>query len=494
MDTRQKKDVSEPIRVVVSPMRASPIVAASPTLPSLADIIKEQMTERTHAQTHVEPRREEVRYAREEPVRMTRGNDRGSTTSHFQSQSFRGRPMEAHPSQRRPLGSIMTPADKDLVKRILVAQVQTENPYIDDFYCHSYRTHSGAGQSVLPGPNTKRKGMKESELVFENTLGKIPLPSVRNPRRILQLEDHRDNASASQSTLFHRYPMAVVRAIESIFQSVTEMEDIEKQLLVATPEMHSTLKSRQTELSVHMYHQILMNMGPGEVTSPAHRDRFLLHFLQSDKGKKAIKRALPLLSVEHTEDVLLWLFRHMESLDACRAAKNTDITFFLLTVGDAVRQFLMEHPSLSFLSALLRAYLEGLSGEGRLRLFASPVAVSLLSDLFDCAAREMLQPDQVGQDVADALQQWQAVFDEFISTHHGTFVYLFSNAAMHTVWIMLASVAAMATYNHKVALVTELRDMLMQSALEYKRVPHEGVSVNTFLNALGLDADQLIPG
>jgi hypothetical protein len=89
---------------------------------------------------------------------------------------------------------------------------------------------------------------------------------------------------------------------------------------------------------------------------------------------------------------------------------------------------------------------------------------------------------------------WKYQFSQFFSEHTGTFIYLFSNPSHSLVWEFLSSLASLADQKQQVVLLTEVRDKVLESAMAFKCQADTNAtfSVNTFLNCLGLNVDQLI--
>jgi len=72
----------------------------------------------------------------------------------------------------------MTPQDIRYISKIQMFQLQTENPYVDDFYCHIFgrKTYSGTKNEMYtlpklkPNQIPKAKGGEKRNLPFRVSL------------------------------------------------------------------------------------------------------------------------------------------------------------------------------------------------------------------------------------------------------------------------------------------------------------------------------------
>jgi hypothetical protein len=190
--------------------------------------------------------------------------------------------------------------------------------------------------------------------------------------------------------------------------------------------------------------------------------------------------------------LFLWLLSHIEQLDVNRSVKASDLDLFMNCIISpcAIR---VSKRELSFLVQCLHTYLINTTKEGRLRIFINRAGLALLSICFSCAYATYRTSSTISL-YEEQRSAWKYQFSQFFSEHTGTFIYLFSNPSHSLVWEFLSSLASLADQKQQVVLLTEVRDKVLESAMAFKCQADTNAtfSVNTFLNCLGLNVDQLI--
>lgn len=210
------------------------------------------------------------------------------------------------------------------------------------------------------------------------------------------------------------------------------------------------------------------------------------------KAKRCLKYAIPHLRLEGSNALYLWLLSHIERLEVCRSPKAPGIDVFLdLIVKPCATQ--LSESNLFFLAQCLGTFLDHTSKESRLRIFVNPAGLTLLSATLSHACdiicgKTSMKPSSTEQSA------WKFQFDRFFNEHNGTFIYLFSNSSLEVVWQILSSIASLSDQQQKVLLLIEVRDKILEYAVQFKRHPDTkfNVSVNSFLNCLGLNVDLLL--
>lgn len=101
-----------------------------------------------------------------------------------------------------PYANLMTDREKDWVIKIQLRQLQTENPYLDDYYYTSMQMKKEALENqkqhrsgsdaklVIPQIVAKVDSKAYKPLTFEGSLGRLTTSSVHNPRRIIDVSSN----------------------------------------------------------------------------------------------------------------------------------------------------------------------------------------------------------------------------------------------------------------------------------------------------------------
>ncbi|XP_041354730.1 protein PAT1 homolog 1-like isoform X2 [Gigantopelta aegis] len=231
-------------------------------------------------------------------------HDRPSHNTRFVKDN---RPMQVRDNHRTvdEYDGLMTQKEKDWIVKIQLMQLQTDNPYLDDYYYTCYtlkkkaierqklRESSGDGDNKndpkLVIPNlAKMESRAYMPAQFEGSLGRLTTASVHNPRQIIDLARNISQAgeeSKNVSKELRRFRQLLMD-IEKGFNILLDIDDLEKKVL-ALPEDSRIplLEERQDKINL-LYSSLSMQ---------DYIETFI-QIMSVRKGRKLLSRVLPYLS------------------------------------------------------------------------------------------------------------------------------------------------------------------------------------------------------
>ncbi|KAJ3064730.1 hypothetical protein HDU98_011886 [Podochytrium sp. JEL0797] len=440
----------------------------------------------------------------------------------------------SHQSNRTPrwvrYSESMTQYEKEMIARIQIAQLVSENPYRDDFYyqiCTQFRSGDGsvatAGanwqqsmlnqgsdssnemqaqmKKLIEGKKLKPKG---TTLAMEGALGKISLTSVKNPRKMIQINQAAKEVHAvpTFSRLTRR---KILKSVEKVYTCVLNLEQLKRTVPEPGTEEEEEWKQEMQKNISEMWEELCLTENiPFTLPHP------FPYFLSYAKGKRVLPRLVPYLTPDQMFSALTTLFSRAESLDVCNmpaGSQDEAIDLFISTVIPPLVSFISEVP-LQVVNAFMRILLER---HNMVWLAKSKAGLAFLALLLSRAeilkqgggAQQGLRPP-----AADDLSLWTELYNFLFVSLQGNFAAIFPPVTETTstkiqdevyIWQFLAAMAVGATSaDHQRVLLTEVRDKIFETSRRGSSStdPDDAralANVNLFLNALGLgiDATQL---
>ncbi|XP_024913776.1 protein PAT1 homolog 2 isoform X1 [Cynoglossus semilaevis] len=211
-----------------------------------------------------------------------------------------------------PYCNIMTAKEKEWIIRLQMIQLQSENPYLEDYYYQEYyrRIEAKMAEEEL-GIRGKREPPKLTTpyitkteaytpvVHIEGSLGQVAVSTCYSPRRAISA------VHGVQAHTSHEVPkdirqqrLEVLSQIEKLFMTLLEVEESgRKNSSVPSESEGGQLKEKTQWTAEHIYTQMKQhNLGePGGEFLP---------FLFVSKGKKLLARLLPFLKRESTLKIL----------------------------------------------------------------------------------------------------------------------------------------------------------------------------------------------
>ncbi|XP_077999996.1 protein PAT1 homolog 1-like [Glandiceps talaboti] len=211
---------------------------------------------------------------------------------------------------RDEYANLMTQKEKDWIIKIQMMQLQSNNPYLDDYYYQTYvlRKRAKDRQSSSEGVQSEEKNSdpkiimpqaKQTEARqykpahFEGTLGTVTVASVNNPRKMIDVglpAVHEDEQSLGSKELSVRKRAHLLLGIEKVYSLLLDLEDLEKKAL-ALPEDDSEIEQERQRLVNQIYNNLNVPSKP-----QSGLDCYFVQMLGISKGRKLIARILPVLN------------------------------------------------------------------------------------------------------------------------------------------------------------------------------------------------------
>lgn len=307
---------------------------------------------------------------------------------------------------------LMTQKEKDWVIRIQLLQLQTDDPYTDDYYYTTFvmrklaeemqkknaseaatvetlerQAEDGGGEEelkVLGERQTSAEGASKSTeepklllpprvtlenrsyipVKFENSLGRITSSSVHNPRVLIDVgcrrstitseseEGEEEEGGANSDTSVRENQerfRQLLMSIEDLYMVVLAIDELGKAVLALPEEKRATLYQERDAMIQVLYSRILYSP-PGTNERPS----FALLTLSSiRKGKKLVGRSIPLFSLKRQQAVLLAIMDELPFL----LKRDTGDKIFPREVLPHLRDT-VDESSLKALLAFAKTYLK----------------------------------------------------------------------------------------------------------------------------------------
>ncbi|XP_055360338.1 protein PAT1 homolog 2 isoform X2 [Betta splendens] len=206
-----------------------------------------------------------------------------------------------------PYCNLMTAKEKEWIIRLQMIQLQSENPYLEDYYYQEYyrRIEAKMAEEEL-GIRSKREPPKLTTpyimktesytpvVHIEGSLGQVAVSTCYSPRRAISAV-HAVQAHSPVEKDTRQQRLEVLSKIEKLFMVLLEVEETErlKTTVLSEPEERRLMEKTQRKVE-HVYSQ-LKHHDPLEEFMP---------FLLLPKGKKLIARLLPFLKLDSALAVL----------------------------------------------------------------------------------------------------------------------------------------------------------------------------------------------
>ncbi|KAK7065222.1 hypothetical protein SK128_006936 [Halocaridina rubra] len=207
---------------------------------------------------------------------------------------------------------LMTPKEKNWLKNIQAMQLQTDNPYQDDYYFVMYSVKqqrkreeeviSIDGLQLLLPDRGKDGGREYEPPRLENSLGKLQVVSVNAPRKIIDLQVvHPDPAHPTtplqRDMRKHRF---LLLHIEKLYNVMMEIDDLERKIrhLPDCP-TRDLYRSKSRQLALKLWENITLT------------SEKLVQLLSVRKGKSLLFRLLMWLDETAHTKLVLTLFQNM---------------------------------------------------------------------------------------------------------------------------------------------------------------------------------------
>ncbi|XP_045679369.1 protein PAT1 homolog 2 [Phyllostomus hastatus] len=219
--------------------------------------------------------------------------------------------------QPDPYAKLMTRKEKDWVIKVQMVQLQSENPYLEDYYYQKYyqKLEKKEADEELLGRRNKVESLKlvtpyiqkaeayESVVRIEGSLGQVAMSTCFSPRRAIDAVPHGTPEPETGAASSQR--LRVLSWIEKMFLQLLEIEEGQKN---GPPQ---PCYSEQQRNHVEKLFQALKTQ---EQNNPEEAADGFLQVLSVRKGKALVARLLPFLPQEQAVSLLLVITHHLPLL------------------------------------------------------------------------------------------------------------------------------------------------------------------------------------
>ncbi|NWS17958.1 PATL1 protein, partial [Pachyramphus minor] len=270
--------------------------------------------------THLHPQHRRLLHQRQQQSRNQHrslngsGGDRGGHRSSHQEQI-----------RKDPYANLMLQREKDWVSKIQMMQLQSTDPYLDDYYYQNYfqKLEKLAAAEEVHGDGPKKERTKlitpqvaklehtYKPVQFEGSLGKLTVSSVNNPRKMIDavVTSRSEDDETKEKQVRDKRRQTLV-TIEKTYSLLLDVEDYERRYLLSLEGERPALMGERKQKICDMYDN-LRGKAPGQ-DRPS--DDHFMQIMCIRKGKRLVARILPFLSPEQAADVLMATARNLPFL------------------------------------------------------------------------------------------------------------------------------------------------------------------------------------
>uniref|UniRef100_A0A8C3KHE3 Protein PAT1 homolog 1 n=1 Tax=Calidris pygmaea TaxID=425635 RepID=A0A8C3KHE3_9CHAR len=270
--------------------------------------------------THLHPQHRRLLHQRQQQNRNQHRSLNGSVGD-------RGGHRSSHQEQIRkdPYANLMLQREKDWVSKIQMMQLQSTDPYLDDYYYQNYfqklEKLSAAEEVQGDGPKKERTKLITPQVAklehtykpvqFEGSLGKLTVSSVNNPRKMIDavVTSRSEDDETKEKQVRDKRRQTLV-TIEKTYSLLLDVEDYERRYLLSLEGERPALMGERKQKICDMYDN-LRGKTPGQ-ERPS--DDHFMQIMCIRKGKRLVARILPFLSPEQAADVLMATARNLPFL------------------------------------------------------------------------------------------------------------------------------------------------------------------------------------
>uniref|UniRef100_A0A8C9UBQ0 Protein PAT1 homolog 1 n=1 Tax=Scleropages formosus TaxID=113540 RepID=A0A8C9UBQ0_SCLFO len=298
-------------------------------------------------------------------------------TQRLQNRSDRGGRTGEH-RNRDPYSNLMTQREKDWVARIQMMQLQSTDPYLDDYYYQNYYEKMEKRQETerdsskkehttkLITPQVAKLEHTYRPVQFAGSLGKLTVSSVNNPRKMIDavVTSRTDDEEKREKQVWNKRRQ-ILYTVEKMYSLLLEVQDFEKKFIQTPEEQRDALLEQHKSHTVQLYNTLREREWDDRVS-----DEQCLMIMSVRKGKRLVSRLLPFLPQPQAAAVIMAIARNLPAL--AKKDKQDQVLCWLVEPVAAVIQ--------SMSSSALTDLLQELQGsEGQLpRVLQNKFGVTLL--------------------------------------------------------------------------------------------------------------------
>ncbi|XP_018556452.2 LOW QUALITY PROTEIN: protein PAT1 homolog 1 [Lates calcarifer] len=299
-----------------------------------------------HNTTHLHPQHRRMLTQR----MQSRGGDRGRTGGDRRS--------------RDPYSNLMTQKEKEWVTKIQMMQLQSTDPYLDDYYYQNYYEKMEKRQererdsskkehtTKLITPQVAKVEHTYRPVQFAGSLGKLTVSSVNNPRKMIDavVTTRTDDEEKREKQVWNKRRQ-ILYTVEKMYSLLLEVQDFEKRFVQAPEEDREALLEQHKTNTVQLCNSLREKEWDDRVS-----DEQCVMIMSVRKGKRLISRLLPFLPSPQATAIVMAIARNLPAL--AKKDKQDQVLCWLMEPVSAVIQSL----SSSALTDLLQE-LQGNEGQ-----------------------------------------------------------------------------------------------------------------------------------
>ncbi|XP_035274912.1 protein PAT1 homolog 1 [Anguilla rostrata] len=279
---------------------------------------------------------------------------------------------------RDPYSNLMTQREKDWVARIQMMQLQSTDPYLDDYYYQNYYEKMEKRQerdrdssrkehtTKLITPQVAKLEHAYKPVQFAGSLGKLTVSSVNNPRKMIDavVTSRTDDEEKREKQVWNKRRQ-ILYTVEKMYSLLLEVQDFEKKFIQTPEEQREALLEQHKTHTLQLYNTLREREWDDRVS-----DEQCLMIMSVRKGKRLVSRLLPFLPPPQAAAVVMAIARNMPAL--AKKDKQDQVLCWLVEPVAVVIQ--------SLSSSALTDLLQELQGtEGQLpRVLQNKFGVTLL--------------------------------------------------------------------------------------------------------------------
>lgn len=223
---------------------------------------------------------------------------------------------------RDPYSNLMTQKEKEWVARIQMMQLQSTDPYLDDYYYQNYYEKMEKRQerdrdssrkehaTKLITPQVAKLEHTYRPVQFAGSLGKLTVSSVNNPRKMIDavVTTRTDDEEKREKQVWNKRRQ-VLYTVEKMYSLLLEVQDFEKKFLQTPEEQREALLEQHKTNSLQLYSSLREKEWDDKVS-----DEQCLMIMSVRKGKRLIGRLLPFLAHYQAAAVVMGIARNLPAL------------------------------------------------------------------------------------------------------------------------------------------------------------------------------------
>uniref|UniRef100_A0A8C1PAY8 Protein PAT1 homolog 1 n=1 Tax=Cyprinus carpio TaxID=7962 RepID=A0A8C1PAY8_CYPCA len=222
---------------------------------------------------------------------------------------------------RDPYSNLMTQREKEWVARIQMMQLQSTDPYLDDYYYQNYyekmekrqerdRDNRKEHTTKLITPQVAKLEHTYRPVQFAGSLGKLTVSSVNNPRKMIDavVTTRSDDEEKREKQVWNKRRQ-ILYTVEKMYSLLLEVQDFEKKFLQTPEHQRDALLEQHKTHMVQLYNSLREKEWDDRVS-----DKQCLMIMSVHKGKRLISRLLPFLPQPHAAAVVMGIARNLPAL------------------------------------------------------------------------------------------------------------------------------------------------------------------------------------